>query len=135
MSANSHGVIQSLGLLVLRLGAGGLLLYGHGWDKLTHFAERAPTFPNPIGVGPTASFVLVVFSEVFCSIFVMLGLGTRLAAVPPVIFFCVAAFIQHGADPWAKKELALVYLVPFLALFLMGGGRFALDALIFKRRA
>lgn len=40
----------------------------------------------------------------------------------------VAAFIIHGADPLAKKELALLYLAAFAAIGLTGPGRFALDA-------
>lgn len=120
----------SLGLLVLRLGAGGLLLYGHGWGKITKFAERAPKFADPIGLGSETSFALVVFAEVFCAAAVMLGLGTRLAAVPIVIFTVVAAFVQHGADPFGDKELAFVYGVPMLTLILTGGGRYSIDEAI-----
>jgi putative oxidoreductase len=122
------------GLLVLRLGAGGLLIYGHGWGKITKFSERASQFADPIGVGPEASFALVVFAEVFCAAAVMLGLGTRLAAVPIVIFTLVAVFVQHAADPFADKEKALLYGVPMLALIFTGGGRYSLDTVIGKLR-
>jgi putative oxidoreductase len=134
VNPNLRDTLRSLGLLVLRLGAGGLLLFGHGLPKLTHFSERAARFADPIGVGPGAGLALVIFAEVFCSLFVMLGLATRLAAIPPVIFFLIAALIHHAADPWAKKELALVYLVAFLTLILTGGGNYALDALFRRRR-
>lgn len=134
MNSNHGTVVQSLGLLILRLGAGGLLLYGHGWGKLAHYAERAPQFADPIGLGPVASFTLVVFAEALCSLFVILGLATRLAAIPVIIFLLVAFFIQHAADPFAKKELALAYLVPFLTLLLTGGGRFSLDTLMGRKR-
>jgi putative oxidoreductase len=70
----------------------------------------------------------VVFAEVFCAALVMLGLLTRLAAVPIVIFLGVAFFIQHAHDPWPQRELALLYLLPFLALIGTGAGRFSLDA-------
>lgn len=122
--------LASIGLLALRLGAGGLLLYGHGWGKIANFATRAPKFADPIGLGPETSFALVVFAEVFCAGAVMLGLGTRLAAVPIVIFSIVAAFVQHGADSFDDKELALIYGVPMLTLILTGGGRYSLDAWI-----
>jgi putative oxidoreductase len=135
MNERTRGMLTSLGLLILRVGTGGLLLYGHGWAKITHYSERAASFANPIGVGPSASFALVVFAEVICSTAVALGLWTRLAAVPPVIFFLVAALIQHGADPFDKKELALVYMVPFLALMFLGGGRYALSASLGGKRA
>ncbi|HEU5394815.1 MAG TPA: DoxX family protein [Candidatus Methylomirabilis sp.] len=130
MSGHGNGILPSLGLLILRLGAGGLLLGGHGWPKLQRFSERLTTFANPIGLGPEVSFSLVVFAEVLCSSLVILGLGTRLAALPIAIFLSVAAFVQHLHDPWAKKELPLLYLAAFLALLIAGGGRFSLDAVL-----
>jgi putative oxidoreductase len=128
MSEKRGDLASSVGLLVLRLGAGGLLLHGHGWTKLMHFNERLHKFANPIGLGPETSFVLVVFAEVVCSILVMLGLFTRLSAIPPIIFFAVAGFIQHAADPWPKRELPFLFGTAYLALLLMGPGRFSLDA-------
>ncbi len=133
MKGVASGPAVSFGLLILRIGIGSLLFWGHGLPKLLHFGERAATFANPIGVGPAASFALVVFAEVLCSSFVVIGLATRWAAVPPVIFFLVAFFIQHADDPWNKKELALVYLVPFLTLIFAGAGRYSLDALLSRR--
>jgi len=124
----------SLGLLILRLGTAGLLLYGHGWGKLMHFGERIHRFSNPIGLGPELSFTLVVFAEVVCSTLVALGLWTRVAAIPIVLFSVVAVFGQHWHDPFAKKELALLYGIPALALALTGGGTFALETLIGKKR-
>lgn len=118
----------SLGLLVLRLGMGGLLFFGHGLPKLVRFGERLSSFADPIGLGPQASFLLVLFAEVVCAWLVMLGLFTRLAAIPILIFTLVAAFVQHAADPWARQEVALLFGVPALALVLTGPGRWSLDA-------
>jgi putative oxidoreductase len=42
----------------------------------------------------------------------------------------VAAFVVHSGDPWAKKELALLFAIPYLTLLLAGGGRFALERVI-----
>lgn len=132
--SGDRGWKESLGLLMLRLGTGGLLLYGHGWGKLMNYSKRAETFADPIGLGPVFSFALVVFTEVLCSIALMLGLATRWAAIPIVIFMLVAVFVQHAADPFAKKELALLYLVPAVTLILLGPGRYSLDALLGRGR-
>jgi putative oxidoreductase len=121
-------LVNSIGLLVLRLGAGGFLLCGHGWGKLVSASAKAPEFANPIGIGPVPSFWLVVFAEVVCSSLVMVGFLTRLSTLPILVFLTVAGFIQHAHDPWPRRELAFVYAVPFLALLVTGAGRFSLDA-------
>lgn len=122
--------LTSIGLLVLRIGAGGLLLSGHGYPKLQRLTELAASFPDPLGVGHATSVGLVVFAEVVCASLVIIGLFTRLACIPILIFLCVAGFIHHAADPWSVREMAFVFMVPFLALFVMGGGRYALDAFV-----
>ena len=121
---------NDLGLLVLRIGAPLLLFIGHGWPKLATFGERLNSFADPIGLGAPVSFILVLVAEVLCAALVALGLFTRLAVIPPIIFFLVAAVIQHADDPWARKEFALIYLVPFLALLFTGPGRHSLDAMM-----
>jgi putative oxidoreductase len=38
----------------------------------------------------------------------------------------VAAVVVHGADPFQKKELAVLYLVGFTAIACLGAGKYAL---------
>ena len=117
----------SIGLLALRLGAGGLLLLGHGWPKLMQWEQKSLTFADPLGVGPAVSLGLVIFAEVACALLVMIGFATRWALVPILVFFAVAIFMQHAGQPFAERELAMIYAVPFVALMFTGPGRFALD--------
>jgi putative oxidoreductase len=121
---------NDIGLLNLRIFVGGFMLVAHGWGKLAGFGELAGKFPDPIGVGSTLSLALAVFAEVLCALLIMIGLGTRFAAVPLLITMLVAAFIVHADDPWGKKEFALLYAIPFLTLIFTGGGRFAVERLI-----
>ena len=109
-----------LGILVLRVCIGLMMLVGHGWQKLMHFSEIAMTFPNPIGLGSKFSLALVIFAEVFCSIFVIIGFRTRYVVIPLIINMLVAILLIHGHDPWAKKEFALLYLVPLCFALLRG---------------
>ncbi len=123
-----------LGLLVLRLGVGGMLACSHGWGKLMKFSIIAPHFPDPLGLGSTPSLALMVFAEFFCAIAVGLGFLTRAAAIPIVFGMCIAAFVVHMDDPWSKKEFALLYVIPFLTLMFTGGGKYSLDGLMGKKR-
>ena len=82
-------------------------------------------FPDPIGVGATASLALAVFAEFLCSIFLIVGFKVRLVAIPPAVTMFMAAFIVHGADPLGKKEKALLYLISYIVLILCGGGKYS----------
>ena len=73
-------------------------------------------------------------AEVVAAILLILGLGTRFVLIPLIITMLVAFFIVHADDPFSKKELALLYLIPFISLFLTGPGKYSLDALIFKTK-
>lgn len=130
----------SFGLLLLRLGLGGLLLL-HGWGKLQMvLAGDYDKFADPIGLGKQISLILVMAAEFGCAILVIIGLFTRLAAIPIVIAMGVAAFVMHADAPLsmegaaASKEPALLFMVPFLALVFTGAGIFSIDGLIWYRK-
>lgn len=124
-----NAMVQSVGLLVLRVSCGGMMLY-HGLQKLMAFQKLSGSFPDPIGAGSQLSLALAIFAEFFCSVLVVLGLGTRLASIPIIATMLVALMLIHGNDPWQKKELAAVYLAVFTSLLIMGGGNFSLDRLL-----
>lgn len=127
------GTWTSVGLLLLRLGMGGFMLGAHGFSKLSKFDVLTTKFADPLGVGHTTSLLLALFAEVLCAALVVLGLTTRLAAIPLLLTMLVAAFVIHSDDPWQKKEFALLYAIPFLTLLATGPGRFSLDQLLAKR--
>lgn len=104
------------------------MLY-HGAPKLFNFQERFATFSDPIGLGSGLSLTLVTFAEFFCSVFVIVGAFTRVALVPLLINLTVIVFIVHGSDPIKKKELAVFYLLAYIALFLTGPGKFSVDGM------
>lgn len=132
MLLKSEPISEDLGYLLLRLGFGGSLLWQHGWPKLMHFSERLEGFPDPIGLGPAVSLVLILIAEVLCAALVVLGLWTRLAAIPPMIGMAVIAFVVHGDGTFGDREMPLLYLIAFAVLFLTGSGRFAIDRISFK---
>lgn len=125
--------LQDAGLLILRVGAGGLMLGGHGWGKLQSFTLQTD-FPDPLGIGSLPSLILTVFAEFFCALLLIPGLFTRLAALPLVITMMVAGLMVHASDPFAKKEKAFLYAVLYLAVALAGPGRFSVDHVFRKSR-
>jgi putative oxidoreductase len=122
----------SIALLILRLGAGSAMLMNHGLDKLIHFSQKAGGFTDPFGLGSTASLSMTIFAEFFCAVFIILGLFTRLAAIPLVINMSVALFMAHNGDFFGKGELAGLFLVCFITLLLTGAGKASLDRFLAK---
>jgi putative oxidoreductase len=120
-----------LAALVLRLVFGGLFIY-YGWMKLSNYNQILPMFGDIIGIGSKLSFNLVIFAEFFCGIFITVGFFTRLAVVPIFITMVVAFFIAHAKDTFEVKQLAFVYMLLCPVIFLLGGGRYSLDALMFR---
>lgn len=123
----------SLGLLVLRVAFGCFMLV-HGWQKLTSFDDLAEKFPDPLGLGSKWSLTGAVAAEFGCSLLLIAGLATRLAAIPLAFTMGVALFGIHADDPWKEKELAACYLAVYIAILLTGPGKLSIDHLIAGRR-
>jgi putative oxidoreductase len=120
-------VNPDFGLLVLRLWLGLTMLWLHGWGKLTHFSAAMGSFPDPLHIGSTTSLVLAVFAEVVCSVLLVVGLFTRLAAFFLVVTMAVACFIVNEGKLAGKAELAFIYLAAYVVLLLAGAGRYSVD--------
>ncbi len=132
-STRINPTLINIGILVLRVVAAGFMLT-HGWPKLNKLlAGGEIRFGDPIGIGPTASLILAIFAEFLCSILVGLGIYTRLSTIPLMVTMSVAAFISHVNDPFGRKELALVYLLIFVFIFISGGGKYSVDSLISRK--
>ena len=124
---------RDTGLLLLRVGVAGSLIFAHGWGKLLHYSQAAEDFPDPLGIGPGLTMLLAIFAEVFCAAAVAVGLATRAAVLPLIATFVVAFFLVHGGDPFAEKELAFLYLIAFGAILFTGPGRYSLDHWLHRR--
>lgn len=132
MNQRIEDIAAEIGKLALRVSISVMMLT-HGWPKLTHFSERAPTFSDPLHVGSTNSLALTIFAEVFCAILAALGFAARLSSAILVFTMLVAGLVVHGGDPWAKQEKALLFAAAYLAVVLIGPGRYCVDARIARR--
>ena len=121
-------------MLLLRISIAAFMIT-HGWPKFLKLLEGGEIqFGNPIGLGPALSFILVVFAEFFCSILIGIGLGTRLATIPLMFTMFVAAFISHGDDPFRRKETALLYILFYITLLVVGSRKYSIDYLISRKK-
>lgn len=118
--------------LLLRLIFGGLFIY-HGYDKIDHYHTYLSMSKDIIGIGTKLSFNLVIFAEFFCGIFVTIGFLTRLTVIPVFISMSVAFFIAHSKDPFQIKELAFLFLLLSILVFISGSGKYSADKLLFRK--
>lgn len=130
---SSQALSADLASFILRLVFGGLMLWLHGYSKMMNWDELKVDFAEPFGMPVSMAAALTIFAEFFCCIFIVLGLFTRFAAVPIILCMAVAAFNIHLHDSLNDKEASLIYCAAFTAIFLLGGGKYSLDRLLFKK--
>jgi putative oxidoreductase len=116
-----------LGLFIFRIAIGLMMAFSHGLGKMPPpdmFVNGLDSmgFPTPVFFAWCAAL-----SEFVGGLLIGAGLFTRISALFLGITMAVAGFIAHAADPFAKKEMALLYLAACLLLFFQGGGRYSLD--------
>lgn len=123
-----------LALLVLRVGIGVSFVFVYGWAKITggmgtwtDLGGNMAMFG--ITVWPALWGFMAALTEFGGGILLMLGLFFR-----PVLVFLLltmtvatASHLAAGEGPWHATEMATV----FIALFLLGPGRYSLDAWLF----
>jgi len=120
--------------LLMRFVFCGLMAINHGLMKISLFSENPESFSDPVGIGSPTTYYLVVFAEAICSGLVLLGLFTRLALLPLLVAMAVAVFQVQWDNPMTDKELPLLYLSVYVAIWLLGPGRFSLDAMVIEKR-
>jgi len=131
MSTKFNADLFSIGLFLLRLGAG-ILMINHGYDKFIKFDEMHPKFMSFMGLNTSITLGLVVFAELFCSILLILGLFTRLICIPLIILCIVIVFQANNADFFGKAELVALYHSIYLSVLFTFAGEFSIDHLISK---
>ena len=109
------------------------MLIQHGIPKLQKYDTIKEHFPDPLGVGSELSLILTLLAAVLCAGFLVLGVATRAAVLPLAFAMAMAFFVIHADDPMQKKELALVYLAAYAALFFLGGGNFSINRFVSNR--
>ena len=66
----------------------GGLLFSHGIAKWSNFDTMSTMFPDPLGIGSSASLSLAIFGEVICSLGFIVGAFYRLALIPMIFTMC-----------------------------------------------
>ena len=85
-----------------------------------------------LGLGSYTTLMVTIFCEFACSMFLMVGLMTRIVLIPMALAMAVAFFdIHDGMMP--EGELSLIFMIVFIILFMTGPGKYSIDWLIDRR--
>src|SRR4051794_16810012 len=139
MKNNDHDTMTDLGLLALRLSAGGLMA-GHGAQKLfgsfggKGLAGTAGMLES-IGLKPSKQWAALAGASEFGSgLLTALGLFSPLGPIAMFGPMLMASVTAHAGKPiWVTSggpELPVAYMANATALALAGPGRFSLDNLL-----
>ena len=119
-------------LLLYRVAISMSFLFIHGSKKVMNFQDEVQHIPDPFNMGGTTATVIAIFSNVVCSIFVALGLFTRLFAIGAFMIPFIGLLIVHADDPWVVKDVPLMYSLAFGVIIMLGPGRYSLDRVLDK---
>jgi putative oxidoreductase len=100
----------------------------HGWGKVSGGVDKLVGTVEKLGFPYPEVFAwCAALAEFGGGLLVALGLLTRPAAAAAAFTMMVALY-NHRVDPFAKSEMALLYLSVMLAAVLLGSGRYGVDA-------
>lgn len=125
--------LQDHGLLLLRVGIGGMFFFVHGWPKLLGGPEKWAKLGGAmqsVGVSgyPEIWGFMAAFSECIGGLCLMLGLFFRPAAALMFATMFVAATMHlSSGDGMGKSSHAIELGFVFLSLIFIGPGIYSLD--------
>lgn len=109
------------------------LIVVHGLKKIGVGIAQAEVVPNPLGLPEAVNQIFATGANLICPLFIILGLFTRLAAIPIAAVTLTGYFVVHGNDPLPERDIPFMFSVAFLFIMAVGGGRYSLDHKIFNK--
>ena len=83
-----------------------------------------------------SNIIIPIITGIVClAVGVIIGFLYRLAMIPMIFTMIVAFFVIHANDVFAVKELAFIYLVVFVLMYIAGPGKFSIDYFIGSKLA
>lgn len=125
-----------LPLLLVRLSLAAVFVPS-GWGKL-HDLEKVTAFFVELGIpAPHLNAVVVSITELVCGSLLLVGLVSRLAAMPLVVSMTVAIITAKAPDLHGVVDLfsvdEFIYIVMAIVVIVLGPGAVSVDAQLARR--
>jgi putative oxidoreductase len=129
--------VSAVAPLLIRLTVG-LVFISTGWDKLHSLPDVAAFFQTLNIPFPALNAAVVASTEFFGGLLVLVGLGTRMVALPMAFTMVVAILTAKWEAVDGLATLAgfveTSYLVMFLVLVIIGPGTISVDGALARWR-
>ncbi|WP_256437874.1 DoxX family protein [Aquimarina sp. U1-2] len=119
-------------LLIYRLLVSLAMINTHGMKKILDFQGTIEHIPDPLGLGGEISATMAILANIVAPVFIILGLGARFAALLILSVTLMGFFVVHANDPWAVRDIPLMYSLAYLLIFFLGAGAYSLDNRFFN---
>jgi putative oxidoreductase len=108
-----------------------------GWGKL-HDLGKVSEFFTELGIpAPAFNATLVAISELGCGLLLLVGVLSRLAAIPLIISMTVATITAKRDEITGIAALLaideVIYVVMAIVILVLGAGRLSIDGLLGRR--
>lgn len=129
---------SNLSRLFIRLFVG-LMFMQFGIRQVIHFDIISATFPPALGMDSAETLIMMIAIELICSVMIMFGLLTRLAAIPPIVSMFVAEDViltemvnqlPYDLSSTQPGYLPIMFIGIFFFILLSGPGKISFDYLI-----
>jgi putative oxidoreductase len=129
----SRELPSNIVLFVLRAMVGVNIALLHGWDKLHHFSSRIGSVPDQLNIGSKYALMIAIAGEFVGGILMATGLLGRFGAFLVAFVSALALAATYHGSAWHERELWGLYLAGSLTVLLLGGGRYSLDSVVWKK--
>ncbi len=114
-------------LLVFRVLLAIQLFRVHGMKKFRIENGQKEQVPNPLNLPEKLNNFVAAFSDTVVPVFIVVGLGTRLAILPTIGVTAVGYFVVHRKDALEVRDVPYMYTLCLLFLSTLGPGTFSID--------
>ena len=124
---------MDISLLYLRLFIGGVVLL-HNVGKLQTYNEIINGYPALLFDSPTLTFAVFSIIEVAFAMMIMCGLWVRFSSFLMALGMCLSIFVVVPTAGMTAGTLQFIYMGIYIFFVISGGGRYAMDSLLWRRK-
>ncbi|MES2486081.1 MAG: DoxX family protein [Bacteroidota bacterium] len=127
LTSDAGSPFNNAALLIFRVLLAFELFRVHGLKKFRLQNGEKEHVPNPLNLPEALNNCVASFSDTVVPVFMVLGLGTRLALLPTIGVTAVGYFVVHRNDSPEVRDVPYMYTLCLLFLAAIGPGTYSLD--------